>query len=932
MMRRALCAVFFLSGAAALLFENLWFRQAGLAFGNSVWASSLVLASFMAGLALGNALAASRGGRLRRPVRVYGSLELTVGVAGALLVVALPLVGGLLLALQRGLDGSPAATNGLRLLAAFALLVVPTTAMGLTLPVLTRALAAKDVAFGEALGALYGWNTVGAVAGALAVEAALVPRLGVRGTAFAAGFLSAVAALLALRVSARFEPLPVGPEGTTPLASPGRLSGEARRLLLAAFLTGGALLALEVVWFRLLVMFCAGTSLTFALLLAVVLLGIGLGGLTAAAWLKRRPDAHRSLLPLLCAAGALVVLPYHGLAAALSRLYVAYFWHPLPIAGLAFLLAFPACLLSGLLFTFLGASVQLRVREEAAAAGALTMANTLGAMTGALAGGFLLLPALGIERSLFLLAGLYGVAALVLPGTRRALAGRPLLLRPALGAAWLGSLVLFPFGLMERTYLRLPLRQYTGREFRVVALREGLTETAMYAEVREDGRPLYHRLVTNGFSMSGTSWNARRYMGLYVWLPAALHPRLDSALLVSYGVGNTAQSLVRTTELRTIDVVDISRDILELSSVVHDSPPKDPLRDPRVRVHVEDGRAFLEATAERYDLITSEPPPPRNAGVVNLYSKEYFALLRSRLREGGMVTYWLPLHSVSLFEARAITGAFCHAFPDCSLWSGHDLDWMLLGTRDARGPVGEERLRLQWEDPVVAGDLRAAGLESPAQLGALFLMDAAGLERFVAGAPPLSDNWPGRLSSLARPVDPVPCLEVLDAARARASFETSPLVERLWPKAARAAALEAFAWQSVDYDLSRALYAGYKIPRSRLHELVTRSSARLLVQRLLGSDPDRERVARAEAQRGDDSLFVRAHLAVAALADRDFSAAAERARQARRLEASASLGFLEAYALCLSGRVAEGLAEASSLPASARDFLVTTFGRLSTPR
>jgi hypothetical protein len=257
---------------------------------------------------------------------------------------------------------------------------------------------------------------------------------------------------------------------------------------------------------------------------------------------------------------------------------------------------------------------------------------------------------------------------------------------------------------------------------------------------------------------------------------------------------------------------------------------------------------------------------------------------------------------------------------------------MLVGTREARGPVGEERLRRQWEDPVVAADLRAAGLETPELMGALFLMDAKGLERFVGGAPPLTDNWPGRLGSLARRVDPASYLEVLDATKARVSFAASPLIERLWPTAARAGAGEAFTWQSLDYDLSRALYAGYKIPRERLHALLTGSSARSLVQRLLGSDPDRERAARVKADRGEDSAFVRAHLAVAALADRDFAAAAEQARRGRKLQDSTTLCFLHAYALCLAGRVDEGLTTAAPLEARTRDFLATTFGKASPAR
>src|SRR6185503_11659685 len=163
---------------------------------------------------------------------------------------------------------------------------------------------------------------------------------------------------------------------------------------------------------------------------------------------------------------------------------------------------------------------------------------------------------------------------------------------------------------------------------------------------------------------------------LYVYWAMAMHPEARRALLVCYGVGNTAKALVDTRSLHSIDVVDISRDVLALSSVPYPPPAASPLTDPRVRVHVEDGRFFLSTTDQEFDLITAEPPPPMNSGVVNLYSREYFALLRSRLAEGGVVTYWLPVTQLSPAGAKSIARAFCDVFDDCSLWTGGGGDWM----------------------------------------------------------------------------------------------------------------------------------------------------------------------------------------------------------------------------------------------------------------
>src|SRR5262249_52060774 len=147
---------------------------------------------------------------------------------------------------------------------------------------------------------------------------------------------------------------------------------------------------------------------------------------------------------------------------------------------------------------------------------------------------------------------------------------------------------------------------------------------------------------------------------------------------------------------------------------------------------IEDGRFFLLASRDRYDLISGEPPPPKSAGIVNLYSQEYFRMMRERLREGGFASYWLPVIHLEPKESLAVIKGFCDVFEDCSLWTGFGHEWMLLGTRNAPGPVSEERFARQWSDPVVLPRLQAAGFGSPAQLGTTYLADALQLSRLMA--------------------------------------------------------------------------------------------------------------------------------------------------------------------------------------------------------
>lgn len=898
-----LCLGMFLSGAAALLFETLWFRQAGLMLGNSVWSTSLVTASFMGGLALGNGAVARWGPELRRPVALYALLEATIGATGLGVVLLFPALTKVLLPLFRLALDRPELLNGMRLLAALLVLLVPATAMGATLPVLVRALSARDPNFGAVLGRLYGWNTLGAVAGALAGELVLIERLGVTGSAIAAAALNGTAALIATALARRGDSTSavVGEGPRAPLTSRGI------RLLLAAFLCGGVLLGLEVLWFRFLLLFVLASSLTFAIMLAVVLAGIAGGGLAAAFWMRRRDDVA-AFVPLLAfAAGIATVVTYAGFVQSLPQAGNSYYTTDRAIALRAIRLMLPVSFLSGLLFSLLGKCLQAETGGDARAAGLLTLANTVGAMLGGLLAGFLLLPVLGIERSLCVFAVAYGgVALAAAPGRTAASHPRQTALTALAAALFAAVTVLFPFGLMQRRYLPLAAARWMEDGTRVVAAREGLTETIQYLRKDLWGEPVFHRLVTNGFSMSSSHFSSARYMQLFVYLPIALRPEARHALLISYGVGCTARALTDTRSLESIDVVDISREILEMGRLVFPEPTRQPLDDPRVRVHVEDGRFFLMTTDRRYDVITGEPPPPKNAGIVNLYSREYFALMRERLAEGGVATYWLPVYQLDLGDTKAVIGAFCDVFDDCSLWSGFGTEWMLVGTRHAVGPVPEDAFRRQWNDPVVGPAMAEVGFEAAEQLGTTFLADAAELREFTRGVAPLEDDHPYRLSRrLAGLLDPS-YLTFMDWERARSAFERSALVRRLWPPALRVSTLQAFEEERL---LDRYFLLRWDLPSGGLPELtefLTHTSLKTPVLWLLRSSVREQRIAADAERRGVREPLLGEFQGIQSMAERDYARAAERFASVQADAAEpARLAQLRVLALVLQGRRTE---------------------------
>lgn len=833
-MRLTLGLIFFLSGASALIFESLWFRLAGLSLGNSVWSASLVLAAFMGGLALGNGLVARLHRRVLRPVRLYAALEFAIGIGGVAVVLLLPRLPDFLGPILGGLTDMPLLLNSVRLTIAFAILLMPAIAMGATLPVLAQALSRQDSNFGAGIGWLYGCNTLGAVLGAVSTELFLVPALGIMHSGLLALVFNFLAALIAMRLSQTHETVPVSPldlSGARPV-----ISTRGRRYIVIAFLSGALMLALEVVWFRFLLLTRDGTSLIFAVMLAVVLAGIAVGGLVAAPLFRRDDRAYYWLRHVTAASGALVVLTYWGYD------FFAVYGDlqdrtTLAFIGYATFLMFPVASLSGIAFTMFNRAVRDEFGTSARTVGIATLANTIGAMLGSLAAGFILLPILGMELSFFVIAAIYCLLAFVVPleeqdSRSKTRWGRGLI------ATTVACLVLFPFGLMQETYFGSRAATLTGHT--LISTREGLVDTLRYYRRDIFGEPKYYRLATNGHSMSATTTAAKRYMKLYVYLPLALKPDTRDALLISYGVASTAKALADSPGLRNIDIVDISKDILEMSSIVYPGDDN-PLRDERVRVYVEDGRFFLNTTANGYDLITSEPPPPKLAGVVNLYSQEYFKLIRKRLNPGGYASYWLPVQQLKPTDSLAIIKAFCNAFDDCSLWSGSGLEWMLLGSNDADPQRDVAQFSAQWLDPVVRPEMVALGLESPEQLGSLFMADAELLTELTNSIAPVTDNYPSRISSQA--VNNRAYFELYDALMDEQDrlerFRTSEQISRLWPAELRKSSEAFFPYERM---IKNHFTAGVYLHKTdpyvweAIDDVLTNTSLTTLPLWLLGSD------------------------------------------------------------------------------------------------
>jgi predicted membrane-bound spermidine synthase len=921
-----LSVVLFLSGISALIFETLWLRLSGLAFGNSIWAAALILSSFMAGLALGTAIAASSKLRIR-PLKLYAALEIAVALFGCTIVFALPVIGELLRPIFQTLWNHQTILLALRVLFSFVILLIPTTAMGLTLPVVLEDRFLERADFGRTLGLLYGFNTLGAVAGALVGELLLIKAFGLWGTSLAAGVLNCVAAAIALFLT-RIEPV----VEKSPTQSR-RLQFELNyrlpwRPLIISFGAGCILLMLEVVWFRFLRLYVASSATAFSLMLAIVLAGIALGGIASGALLKRM---RQSALPILLVTAAILTLlcyiafPVPKLGEGEKNFYLES-WPQIALLSCA--LMFPVAFLSGVLFPAIAARVQESVPSRMNSLGITTLFNTAGAAIGPLLAGFVLLPKLGFQSSLIICAVGYGVLCLTISQkvnwSPKRSTGLVLL---GLSILFIASVALFPFHRDEMHFANAR-KLFESEEQHLVKKIEGTTGT--WQLLRRDlfGQPYYYRLMTDGFSMSATNPRNQRYMRLFAYLPSALHPQPQDALLIAFGCGVTADALTHDVDLKHIDIVDISKEAFALADDYRGAGYSNSLRDPRVTAIVQDGRFFLQASPQRYDIITGEPPPPKVLGSVNLYTEQFFSLMSDRLKDDGIATFWLPVYQLNVGEAKAILRAFHDAFPNAAVWSSSDEEWIMMGIKGTPHRIDTERIRELWSFSSTRTDLARIGVEVPEQLAALFVMDGDEIDRITNGTAPLTDFYPKRLGDVTAEYKSIHEFtgNYMQATSAAERFRSSRLVQEIWPER-MTAQLEAF------FAIREMRYRASLTPTNWLAELdIHLRGSRLREPVLETLDTNSFRIAIAE--KAADNLQpppveLLSDLAAAALARRDYHEAI-RLLEDKRARGAASRDdiFLLTYLYCLNGEVARAESVATSTTDRDRPFVKWLWGKL----
>ncbi len=751
--------LFFVSGVAGLIYQVAWARMFITVFGNTTQAVSTVLAAFMGGLALGSIVIGKRADRFSRPILSYGVLEVLIGAYA----LAFPV---LLVLLQRGYAGVYGAFGGntlplalTRFLLSFLMVLVPTTLMGGTLPVLSRYAGRELDRIGKRIGGLYTVNTLGAVLGTIVAGFVLIEFLGVRNSVYLASALSLAAGAAAIvsgrrTVVAGASQAPAdGPPEHAAAAEPPRApepesSYTPAVVLLAFAISGAAALAYEVLYTRVLV-FSLGTSAhAFSVMLTTFLLGIAIGSFIFSMLVDRWRNLTDSFAVIEMLIGATVLASIY----AISKMDVTY--HVLGIrdaggdlisnraAGFlqAALIMFVPTLLMGASFPIV-ARIYARRRETVSfSIGKLYSFNTVGAVAGALAAGFILIPALGGVRAFALMAAFnLGVGVLLLScrRNRRAWAG--------IALAVFAGFVILASSLSPAIFAKTYNIGQEGSE--LLYFREGTSGT-----VTVHRYPWYDLIAVDGVDVAGTNFMLRITQKLQAHLPVLLASDPGKVAHIGFGSGETMYILT-LYDIRQIDGIEICPDIITAAEKYFRSINHGVFGDPRINIIIMDGKNYVLLTDETYDLIMTDSiyPGVGEAGSA-LYTYDHFLACRRKLKPGGVLSCWLPLdlHPV---DFRIALKAFHEAFPNMTLWYGYSSftqHALMVGRNDDGAGIDFARLAHAFEVDRLREDLASILIDDPFELISCLLLDGEGVGRLCADAPLNTDDHPVLEFGIAR--------------------------------------------------------------------------------------------------------------------------------------------------------------------------------------
>lgn len=737
-----LLLLFFGSGVCALVYQVMWLRLLSLVFGVTVYAASTVLAGFMAGLGLGSFLGGRFASRFTRPLVAFGVAEALVGITAFATPFALDALTAVWVAVYPQLPQSLALLTVIRFVVAFLILIVPTSLMGATLPLVIKSAVAREERVGGRIGLLYAINTAGAIAGALIAGFYFISEMGVSRSFQIAAITNIVIGAIAIAAGRALPALSKAASAGDAAISTVAVTTQQRMVLWTFFVSGLLSLALEIIWFRMLVVFLRPTAYAFTIMLACVLAGIALGSAIAAPLLRARRNWIVVLAVIQALIGIAAVLSFNLLTRAQVAIDAAVPWFeraglntylaPLVVSSMIAML--PTTMMLGLAFP-IGLSLwagDSPSDDTSRRAGSFYSLNVIGAIIGSVLAGFVLLPQFGTRTSLIIVSALATLSSVLLAATERkrnATAAFALMIAgPLLFAAGARAAV-DPFDVAFERFHRNE----------TLLWREEGAQTTVAVHQRVGNQPVKVMFLDGNHQANdspGTAFVHHRIGAL----PVMLHPNPRTALVVGLGGGATPGAVARLNV--DVDVVELSPAVVKGSDYFK-SINFNLLERPNVTLKVDDGRNFLMMSRKKYDVITADIILPRHAGAGSLYSREYYELVRSHLAEDGVAMQWNGGDSES--EYKLLMRTFVSVFPYTTLWGDGSL---MLGSMKpfTLSQSAYEARRVTFEQ--FPWDI--------ATLKRIFIAGPEEIREFVGEGPVLTDDKPMIEYFLSLPIHDAP--------------------------------------------------------------------------------------------------------------------------------------------------------------------------------
>jgi spermidine synthase len=755
----AFASLFVVSGACALTYQVVWSRLLAQVFGVTAFAVSTVLVSFMGGMALGAGLIGKRADAARRPLRMFALLEAGIGLYALALPTLLRLMDLVYAALWPALPDSFFVRSLARFIMCLALLLVPTMLMGATLPALGQGLLRRRESLGVGIGLLYFVNTLGAAIGCFLAGFLLLPSLGLTRTTWLAfggnAAVATIAFLLDRRAGGDAEPaVPAPPVVTEPAVQPAL--DPTWWPFAVTFGSGMAGLAFEVVWFRVLVMVFGSTVYSFSAMLSVFLLGLALGSIGGGVLADRMRSPVRLLawiqggVAFFSLLGALAVnwMPLNFL-----RLLVAFGLDFSGINETKFIVSavvlLPAALLFGATFPIVVKLAPAAGRGTGGRIGLVYVWNTAGAIIGSFGAGFLLLPTIGMERTLVLVIVVCAILAIgslaAEPGPVRLKAGVPaglalcaIVVIAVTGPRWNRALLGAGVYFEPQMFLgegNTPSLEGVLADYQLMTYTEGYNETIISYQ-----SPKGRFITVNGSTTASNHFEDMFSQRMLGHLPMALVPgRPRKACIVGLGAGITAGA-IGLYDVDRLTGLEIEKGVF-VASRFFEKENHGLLDNPKLDVRIDDGRNFLKLTSERFDVISSAPNFPSLTGSGALYSRDFFEIARARLAPGGLMCQFAPIWRMQPADVATIGGSFTDVFPYVRVFNT-GVSLVMLGRLEPFPPVDVAELTRRVQAPAVAASLKEIGVRGPIELLSYYQFDEGEARRFAEGAPRNTDDRP----------------------------------------------------------------------------------------------------------------------------------------------------------------------------------------------